>query len=119
VLTKLLAHDKPIVGAAYHYRRLPLETTVKIAGADGKLTAVPADEIPTEPFRCYAVGTGLMLVQLSVFDKLPQPWFFFRHSGEGLETGEDVWFCEQAAKAGLEVWCDPTLRVRHLGQYAF
>lgn len=119
VLEKLLALDKPIVGAAYHYRRLPLETTVKIAGEDGKLKAVPAEEIPKEPFPCYAVGTGLMLVQLDVFAKLPRPWFFFQHDGEGLVTGEDVWFCEQARAAGYEVWADPTLRVRHLGQYAY
>lgn len=119
VLGKLLALNKPIVGAAYNYRRLPLETTVKIAGTDGKLRAVPSDEIPTAPFPCYAVGTGLMLVQMEVFTKVPRPWFFFAHDGEGLVTGEDVWFCERARAAGLEVWADPTLRVRHLGQYAY
>lgn len=120
VLTKLLAHQKPIVGASYHYRRLPLETTVKIAGPDGTLAAVPAEEIPTEPFSCYAVGTGLLLVALEVFAAMPQPWFSFKHRPTGeLETGEDVWFCEQARAQGFAVWCDPTLRVRHLGQYAF
>ena len=117
-LTKLLAHGKPIVGAAYNYRRLPLESTVKIAGPDGRLVAVP--HIPTEPFQCAAVATGCVLIDLAVFDKVPLPWFHCTYTDQGdLDQGDDYWFCRQAAQAGYEIWCDPTLDVKHLGEFAF
>jgi hypothetical protein len=54
---------------------------------------------------------------MSVFDKLPKPWFTTRIEGEKI-LGEDYYFCEQAAKAGFEIWCDGNLsrEVGHIGQ---
>lgn len=72
-----------------------------------------------EPFPCRAIGTGFALIQMWVFDKIPRPWFFFRpekfrgiHFGT---IGEDVWFCDAAHDNSIEVWCDPTIQIRHVG----
>jgi hypothetical protein len=38
-----------------------------------------------------------------------------------LEIGEDIYFCQQAQKAGFEVWCDQELskEVAHIGIFHF
>jgi hypothetical protein len=33
--------------------------------------------------------------------------------------GEDVNFCKRANEMGLEVWCDPTIRIGHIGEYLY
>lgn len=120
-LNRLLAHNKPIVGANYYTRTFPLVSTVKVPGTTGPTgetgsTAV----IPHELFECFAVGTGLMLVDMAVFRALPQPWFAVTHLPDGsLEYGEDVWFCRQARKHGFSVWCDPTFDVSHIGDFRY
>jgi hypothetical protein len=119
-LEKLLAVNKPVVGAAYNMRRFPLETTVKFADAFGNLIPKNADEIPTIPFRCFALGTGCMLIKKEVFEKLPQPWFDFENGLDGkMMTGEDIYFCKQCYKHGIEVWCDPTCDIKHVGTYEY
>ena len=63
-----------------------------------------------------SVGCGVMLVRLSVFDALPQPWFSTPYNGRE-HIGEDLYFCQQARAVGFDVWIDHDLsqRVRHTG----
>ncbi len=121
VLPRLLAHQKPIIGVNYYTRRFPLVSTVKLPGVSGPTGETSsAKTIPTELFECFAVGTGLMLIDLHVFRKLPQPWFQVTHKPDGaIEYGEDVWFCRHARKHGFRVWCDPTIDVSHIGDFRY
>jgi hypothetical protein len=110
-ISQLLAEDKDIIGAEYNFRQLP-----------PKSTAFPVDENvdKSEPYRCEVVGTGLMLIKLSVFEKIPEPWFLFGRDKLGnMVNGEDAWFCQQAIKAGFEVWAHPNLGVKHIGDFAY
>ncbi len=107
----LLAHDKDIVGVPYNFRQFPL-----------KSTAVPLTDItPTDQlFKCKALGTGFLLIKLSVFDKIPEPWFQFGRAASGdLVYGEDAFFCQEAQKAGFDVWADPKVNVNHIGEFLF
>lgn len=118
-IERLLAHDKPVVGAMYNSREWPRVHTVKLKGPDGYLNTA-ADGLPQELFPCYAVPTGCLLVEMSVFHGTPLPWFGFEENERGeLTMGEDVWFCDRAAKHGYDVWCDPTIPVRHIGDFAY
>jgi hypothetical protein len=58
-----------------------------------------------------------MLIRMSVFDRLPKPWFNLVAVGDQLR-GEDYHFCESARAAGIEVWCDGDLSAElgHIGQ---
>ena len=119
-LTRMLASKKLIVGANYNERRLPLSSTVKFSDGNGQLIAMPVERIPHTLFSCAAVATGCLLTKMSVFEHVPSPWFKCEYNDDGtLRTGEDVFFCAHAKEAGFEVWCDPTLVVRHVGDYAF
>ena len=117
ILTKLLAHNKDIVGTAYNYRSLPLTTMVKEADEHGYI--MPA-KIPDHLFKCYGVPTGCLLVKTLVFEKLKKPYFFFEHGEQGeIITGQDILFCRNAQKAGFEIWCDPTIIINHIGDYLY
>jgi len=111
---RLLALEKPIVSVKYHKRKFPLETV---------LTQLPeSEENDEKPYRVAVAGTGVMLIDLSVFTAgiIKLPWFNFGRGAHGeLTLGEDAWFCYSAREAGFEVWVDPTIPVRHIGEYAF
>lgn len=106
----LASKDKDIIGANYNVRgKLPLYRTVNYKYKD----------LPKEPFICDGVASGFMLVKTSVFRKIDPPWFFFKHLGGNAFLGEDYWFCEKARKAGYDIWCDPTIKIEHIGDYRY
>lgn len=119
VIQRLAAHNKPVIGVLYNERRMPPMSTVKFR-ENGVTVPREAKDIPNHLFKCYAVGTGCMLIDIKVFEKIEQPWFFYSFFADGrMDYGEDVWFCEQVHKAGMDVWCDPTIDVRHIGDFAY
>jgi GT2 family glycosyltransferase len=129
VITKLLADKREIVGANYNQRKLPLTSTVRFKeklvpkydiGITPNQESVyrTAQQIPDALFECDAIGAGCMLIDMRVFDIIGKPWFFYGESN-GNTIGEDVWFCAQAQKAGFKIWCDPTINVKHIGEYEY
>lgn len=120
VLPKLIHANKDLIGADYNYRNLPLQTVVKVLDEHGNVTFADATTFPREPFRCHAIGSGCKLVKVSALARIPQPWFALSWDAQGaLSRTDDVWFCEQAAKAGIETWCYPGLGVKHVGDFLY
>jgi len=116
-LDRLVARNKDIIAAPYNRRTLPPESMVKMM-VDGEIVSGNISELPKEPFKCYALGTGCMLIKMEVFEKIKRPWFFYGRYDEE-EMGEDIWFCKKAHEAGYDVWADPTCQIGHLGEYIF
>lgn len=117
-IVKLLKDDKDIVGGMYNMKSLPLTTTVKFTNDKGEFVKADANSIPKTLFKCHAVATGFMLIKLSCLNKLKKPYFDFgNYKGELM--GEDIYFCDKAVKAGIEVWCNPTIRIGHIGEYLY
>lgn len=49
-----------------------------------------------------------------------QFWFeFLKSPYGGGELGEDISFCVKARECGFEIYCDSTIQVGHIGNYAF
>jgi len=109
-ITTLLKHNKDVIGAPYNFRSLPK-----------KSTATPIDEASeTELYKCRAMGTGFLLINMDVFDKIETPYFQFgRNELAELVYGEDAWFCNQVIKAGMDVWADPNVKINHIGDYDY
>jgi hypothetical protein len=83
---------------------------------DGKYTTI----IPTEdlqPFEVDAVGAGILLCHMSVYDKLEYPYFengvFINEDGGRQFTNEDIGFCRRVKQLGYPIWCDPIADVVH------
>lgn len=123
---RLLAHDKDIIGGSYNLRR-PGEPTSTVKQLDRSATTLDMTRLQ----RVRAVGTGFMLIRLDAVKRIDAPsggtdsagepmpplWFYFDHSGEWV--GEDVYFCDLARKSGIDVWCDPTIPLGHIGEAVY
>lgn len=70
----------------------------------------------------WRVGTGVMLINMKVFDKVPSPWFDITWN-EALQdyTGEDWNFCKKLQDAGIPIHIDHVLsqHIGHVGSYTF
>src|SRR3990167_3768540 len=117
LLDTLLADKKEIVGVAYHPR---CDTSEKLGFLDE--THIITLETTTDPkyketFKCKAVGTGVMLIDCNVFKKMERPWFAFEYLDTGqCKVGEDWYFCIKAKEKGIDTWCNPTIKIGHLGE---
>ena len=114
-IERLLSHDKDIVGAWYNFRT---------RGIPAPPVGTPLTEkSETELFKCNVLGTGFLLVKMSVFEKFDEAkmhYFQFGRRGDGsLAWGEDAYFCLEAIKLGFDVWADPLLEIGHLGEHQY
>lgn len=124
-IMRLLAHKKDIVGANYNVRLDP--TSVVLSGPTvkmfdkktNKVVSMSGQDFPTELFKCYSLATGFMMIDMKVFDKLEFPYFDAYQDKNGVHYTEDVDFCRKANESGAEVWCDPTIRMGHIGSYTY
>lgn len=115
-LVRLLDRKAPIVAANYTTRRAPAEPVA--FKRIGTLEKLYTDEDSTGLEECSAVGLGVALIHRSVFEKMEKPWFWIPYIAESDgHWGEDVWFCNQARKAGFPVMIDQDLskEVKHIG----
>lgn len=108
-MTRILQHAHPIIGGTYNYKRLPLQSVAQQL----------EDPNSQQPTRCAVLPSGFMSLHLPTLVKiLPRPWFWYDHQ-QGKVVGEDVMFCRNARRAGLELWCDPTIQLGHVGTYVY
>lgn len=115
-LDRLVAHRKDLIGAAYNYRQFPRATVVKMRRADGTIYS-PSFPLPAEPFTCFSIGSGCKLVTTLALAHMPRPWFGLDFDKDGmLSVSDDARFCQQAARIGIETWCDPTIQAGHIGE---
>lgn len=107
-IATLASRDKRVIGVNYNLRKLPLQ----------RAWIIPGEDTRTSPFKCDALPTGFMLIQTDVFKELSTPWFLCEYAHEKGE-GEDIYFCRKARAKGIDVWCDPTFKVHHIGDYLY
>lgn len=114
-LLQLLSHNKPIVGTVYSSRRAPFVPTA--AYPDESL--IYLDDESTGLVEAGRIGFGCVLTEISVFEKIPEPWFMIGFSRKVNDyMGEDVYFCQVAQQAGYQVLVDLDLskELKHLGE---
>ena len=117
ILDKMLAVHKDILGVAYHPRSETGQITKYLDETHAIKLAETDDPKYKQPFKCYATGTGIILIKCDVFRRVPRPWFMFEYHDTGqCKLGEDWYFCILAGKHGIETWCDPRVKVGHIGE---
>ncbi len=109
-LHRLLAHRKDIVDAIYAKRVPPyaiLGTALR-----GEPTC---DEQGLAEMK--RIPTGCLLIRMSVFEALSEPYFRFLNDEKSEEiVGEDYVVCDRAREAGLRIWCDARRVLSHGGR---
>jgi len=115
VFLRLLRHQLPVVGALAFTGREPLTPVMYEfkTRADGKLHSSPIHDYKRDSLQQVgAIGFGVVLIQASVFRKLPKPWF----SAPGI--GEDIQFAVYCQRAGIPIHMDTSAKAIHKPRYA-
>ena len=119
LIDRLLAHDKDIVACNYAQRRLPVRTVAfKDWAALDYVYSLGKEGLETVD----AVGMGAMLIKAEVFKRIPYPWFQIHYLPSAkMWAGEDMFFCNLAKEAGIEVVVDHDLsrQIGHEGMFTF
>jgi hypothetical protein len=119
---RLLKRGKHIVGVNYRRRRFPNPTFTGMMGTSGQFTEFQTTDNSPPMEKIDVLPHGCVLVHRSVYEKIPQPHYLQEYIPSlNLEIGEDIYFCQQAQKAGFEVWCDQELsrEVAHIGIFHY
>lgn len=114
-LLRLLAHDKPVVGALYLQRQMPFAPVAFSHKTDDEryIPLVLTDYGPEDLVEVRALGTGGMLIRSEVFHAMIPPWF------EHGRASEDIMFCDKVYELGLgPVYCDLGTRMGHMSPAA-
>lgn len=84
---------------------------------------IPVKVTPREAARqkpcieeVFAIGSGLMLIDLSIFSRLPQPWFddiYEDKKKTKLKISQDFYFCRSCGRAEIPVLCNWAAWSRH------
>lgn len=119
---RLLARDKPIVGANYRRRRFPNPNFTGMIGSVGAFRELQTTDASAPMELCDVLPHGMVLVKRAVYETVPHPHYLQEYiPALNLEIGEDIYFCQQCQKAGYEVWVDQELsrEVSHIGIFHF
>lgn len=73
------------------------------------------EELKTLPDRVKVKGGGFgcVLIDMSVFETVPSPWFLYTESESGIRRGEDLHFCYKAAEYGFDIFADTRVLCKH------
>jgi GT2 family glycosyltransferase len=121
-ITKLLAHNLPIVSCVVHRRYPPFDPLLFRSKDGDKHALEPILEFKQgDLLEIGGTGTGCMLVSMEVFYGIKEPWFSFNGiEDDELGTvmmGEDFHFCWKARDAGFKLYADTSLTAGHLSTF--
>lgn len=114
---RLVAHAVDVVAANYTKRQLPALPVAQAKGrylfSKGKTGLEEVDH----------AGTGMMMIRVELFKKLPWPWFktSLREEATDPIVSDDVHFCRLAREHGYKIWVDHDLsqEIGHVGDMAY
>ena len=118
-MLKLWRHQKPVVAALAFASREPCVPVIyKIQernGVDGvqyhsqQVLDFPRDRLISSKDigGKLAFGTGVVLINMSVFKQLPKPWFY------STMCGEDFMFCVNCHQNGIPLYVDTSTKTHH------
>ncbi len=94
----------------------PFQSMAWIKKGDKQILA-RIDESDGDLQEVHTVGTGVLMLQSSLFSKLGKPWFFERIDQPSFNRngGHDTRFVGRLRKElGAKIWVDTTIKVKHL-----
>ena len=123
VIHQLAQHNKLVVAANIPTKQIPANPTARAfeeGNPKGKL--VYSDELAVGLERVWRVGTGVMLINMRVFDQLSGDLWSMKYLPEAdTYQGEDWTFCQKCEESGIPIYVDHDLskQIGHVGDYEF
>jgi len=102
-IERLVNADKDIIGGWYFNKRFS-DVTVSMEGKEDEMM------IKNKPFLVKTIGAGCSMIKRNVYEKN-------KFQEENIKLGEDWQYFKNLTDKGYEVWCDPVLYCKHLGDY--
>ena len=109
-----------IVSGLYFSRKLPIRAVAysKVGmDSNGVPCAESLSEWPDDMFEIAACGFGAVLCTVDLMrrvrDKFKLPF------SPILGFGEDLSFCLRVHELGEKIWCDPRIKIGHIGQTTY
>jgi hypothetical protein len=122
---KIISSPYGIVGGLYYARRSPYHPLVfkeDLTEEQNVFRSLPYKDLPEGPFLCKGLGTGFLRIKHDTLKYLDSHWaerqdrlFNFMPLPNGDQYGEDLSFFRRCNLTGIDVWCDPTVDIGHLG----
>lgn len=114
ILPRLISHDKDIVVTPYFLRRPPFKPGV-LRASDFRdhrtYQNLEIEDLNKGLIEVDGGGTHCMLTKVSMFKKLPLPYFALPEYG----GTEDMYMCLKAKECGFKVFCDSDIEAGHIG----
>ena len=66
------------------------------------------------PFDFKGGGLGIALVNVNVFKKMTYPYFKYIIYDNDTVLSEDLYFCTEARKYGIDIKCNPNVKGNHI-----
>lgn len=123
ILHRWLPLNKPIIAANCCTKKIPSNPTArsKVEGNKNgaRIFTTPEKAKACEVERVWRIGTGVMLIDLSIFKKVSAPYFPMNWDTQYNDWyGEDWGFCSRVEKQGIPIYVEHSVswEVKHLGE---
>lgn len=116
-LLHMLEHPAEVVLGCYpHKNTKKHEVELFKLGQPDFVERFTYDELPVDFPRMSVKGGGMgcALIQADAFSRLPFPWFKYVIYNSGSVLSEDLYFCNEARKAGMKVQGDTRVKCGHM-----
>jgi hypothetical protein len=121
---RLIAWKKPVVACNIPLKVMPSFPTAR--ARSGSPFGTPIFSMGRDNIvgleKVWRVGAGVMMIDLSILEKIEKPWFEIRYSDKHAQfVGEDWYFVKKVEDAGFDVFIDHQLSrlVGHVGQFQY
>ena len=74
-------------------------------------------ELTVPRIKIKGAGFGCAFIRVDVLKEMRYPYFKYAIHNSGSFLGEDLYFCDEAAKLGMDIWADTRVRCGHLARY--
>lgn len=113
-LKKLVEHDKDIVCGTYPaIQKGRFKWCISRDRKSDNFGLMDINDLPSNMFKAEVGSNGMMLVKMSVFDKIKWPYWKTEYNQDGSKLGADIYFYDKVREAGIDVWVDPKLTCGH------
>jgi len=147
-IIKMLDYNKPVVGGIYPKKKINWDKITELVNQTNEITLTseaiqaitkepvlillddPTNNINDDFIETRYTGTGILLVQRNVFEKMRTNFpndiyntIYFRYFDteikDGIYLSEDYWFCDRWRQLGGKIYVYTKFKCRHWGTYAY